>query len=288
MSKYFSYLPDVYVRTSSYRQNNVDPHILAKNLFRRIKIREDLDDAILGFTQYTIGNNERPDQVASKHYGNQNYDWIILLCNNIINTYMEWPMTEDELYKMCEQKYGETKVENTHHWETQEIRDMRGRTVVKGGQEVPEDWTYRRYDGTWVEKDDLVVPITNYEYESKLNDQKRNIYLLREAYVSDFIDEYQQLVSYLPNEETDPDSQAKRSEKVNQEAFAAVKPTYSTNIGLTSTIEFASEADYSSREFDTSAATIGEGETLADGTTTVTTSTTSDSITTTSNQYGSS
>ena len=288
MSKYFSYLPDVYVRTSSYRTNNVDPHVLAKNLFRRIKIREDLDDAILGFTQYTIGNNERPDQVASKFYGNQNYDWVILLCNNIINTYMEWPMTEDELYKMCEQKYGETKVENTHHWETQEIRDMRGRTVVKGGQEVPEDWTYRRYDGTWVEKDDLVVPVTNYEYEYRLNEQKRNIYILRKPYVADFIDEYQQLVAYLPNEETDPDSQAKESVKVNQEAFAAVKPTYSTNIGLTSTIEFASEADYSSREFDTSAATIGEGQQLADGTTTVTTSTTTDSNTTTSNQYGSS
>ena len=288
MSKYFSYLPDVYVRSSSYRNNNVDPHVLAKNLFRRIKIRENLDDIILGFSQYTIRNNQRPDGVAFDFYGNSGYDWIVLIVNNIINLYSEWPMTEDELYKMCEEAYGPTKVEDTHHWETQRITDIRGRTVVKGGLEVPEDWTYRRYDGTFVEKADLVVPITNYEYEYKLNEYKRNIYLLKEDYIPGFIEEYQSLVRYLPGDEVDIETQRKRSTGVVEETYTGVKPTYSTNIGLTSNIEFASQADYSSKEFTTSEATIGEGQSLADGSTTVTTSTTSDSNTTTTNQYGSS
>ena len=109
MSKYFSYFPDVYVRSSSYRNNNVDPHVLAKNLFRRIKIRENLDDIILGFSQYTIRNNQRPDGVAFDFYGNSGYDWIVLIVNNIINLYSEWPMTEDELYKMCEEAYAQFK-----------------------------------------------------------------------------------------------------------------------------------------------------------------------------------
>tara|TARA_B100000029_G_scaffold295592_1_gene288920 strand:+ start:14860 stop:15732 length:873 start_codon:yes stop_codon:yes gene_type:complete len=285
---YFKNLPDVYVRSSSYRTNNIDPHVLAKNLFRRIKIREELDDVILGFSQYTVQNNERPDQVAFKHYGNGSYDWIVLLCNNCINLYSEWPMTEDELYKMCVQKYGESRVEDTHHWKSQEIRDQKGRIVVKSGLEVPENWTYRRYDGTMVEKEDLVVPVTNYEYESELNDYKRNIYLLREDYLPDFIEEFQMLVSYLPNEETDPDTQAKRSTSVVEETFTSVKPTYSTNIGLTSNIEFASQQEFSSKEFTTEEMTIGEGQSLADGSTTVTTQTTTDSNTQTTNQYGSS
>ena len=62
-----------------------------KNLFRRVKIRDDLSDVILGFEKYTIQNNERPDQVAQKVYGNVNYDWVVLLVNNIINVYDEWP-----------------------------------------------------------------------------------------------------------------------------------------------------------------------------------------------------
>ena len=84
---YFSNLPDVFVRTSSYRQNNVDPYKLAKNIFRRIKIRDELDDVILGFSQYTIKNNQRPDQVAGEIYGSMGLDWVVLLCNNIINVY---------------------------------------------------------------------------------------------------------------------------------------------------------------------------------------------------------
>ena len=72
-----------------------------------------------------------------------------------------------------------------------------------------------------------------------------------------------------------------------QDGECICSQTYSPT-PATPPINFASEADYSSREFDTSAATIGEGQQLADGTTTVTTSTTTDSNTTTSNQYGSS
>ena len=69
MSNYFSYIPDVFVRTKSYRTGVNDPYVLAKNIFRRIKIRDDLSDVILGFEKYTIQNNERPDQVAEKVYG---------------------------------------------------------------------------------------------------------------------------------------------------------------------------------------------------------------------------
>ena len=76
MSNYFSYLPEVYVRTTSYRQNNVDPYSLAKNIFRRIKIREDLSDIIMGFSQYTIKNNQRPDQVAYDFYGDMQLSLI--------------------------------------------------------------------------------------------------------------------------------------------------------------------------------------------------------------------
>ena len=90
---YFTHLPIVAVRTSSYRQNNVDPYTLARNLFRRIKIRESLEDVILGFDQYTIAVNERPDQVAYKKYGNMSYDWVVLLCKNLVNLYEEWPMS---------------------------------------------------------------------------------------------------------------------------------------------------------------------------------------------------
>ena len=285
---YFSYLPNVQVRTSSYRTNNVDPYKLAKNIFRRIKIRENLDDIILGFNQYTIKNNQRPDQVALDVYGSMEYDWVVLLTNNIINLYDEWPMSEDELERYIDSEY-EEDADSVHHWVTQKITDTRGRTLLRDGRIVSEDFSYTRPDGTAIPKEDLVRPISVYDYESEKNDYKRNIYLLRKEYVSGFIEEFSNLVDYLPNDEVDFDTQTKKTKDSVQEQFISVKETYSTNIGQTSSIDFASEADYSSREFDTSAATISEGDVLADGSTVVTTGVAgvSSNIGTTTNQYGS-
>ncbi len=287
MSKYFSYLPNVYVRTSSYRKSNVDPFSLAKNIFRRIKIREELDDVILGFQQYTVKNNQRPDEVALDAYGDMKLDWVVLLCNNIINLYDEWPMSEDELERYIDSEY-EEDADSVHHWVTQEVKDMKGRVLLKAGREVPENFTYRRLDGTYLPKDTVIRPISVYDHETEKNDYKRNIYLLRKTYLTGFIQEFKNLCKYLPNVETDPETQSKKSLDTVEEQFVTTKPTYSTNIGQTSSIDFASESDYSSRTFDTNGETISEGDVLADGTTVVTTSTAgitsaSDPI----NQYGS-
>ena len=285
---YFEYLPDVEVRVSSYRINNVDPFKLAKNIFRRIKIRENLDDIILGFNQYTIKNNQRPDQVALAVYGDMDLDWVVLLTNNIINVYDEWPMSEDELERYIESEYAEES-DSIHHWVTQKIVDGRGRTLVKDGRQVSETWTYTRPDGTLIPKDQTIRPISVYDYEAEKNDYKRNIYLLRKEYINGFVEEFANLVEYLPNAEVDSESQIKRSKNTVQEQFIGVKPTYSTNIGQTSSVDFASEADYSSRTFDTSANQISEGDVLADGSTVVTTGVAgvSANIGTTTNQYGS-
>lgn len=264
MSNYFKQLPNVYVRTSSYRQNSVDPYVLAKNIFRRIAIRENLEDIILGFTQYTIRNNDRPDQVALEYYDSMQYDWVILLTNNIINIYDEWPMNEHELQIYIDRKY-EGDPSGVHHWVTQEVRDNRGRLVLKGDIQVPEDFTYTKYDGTVVPKELLVRPISNYDFEYEQNEFKRNIYLLRKDYLGQFVEEFSNLVKYLPNEETDPDTLDKRTYNAVSEAFIPVKPTYSTNIGQTPSIAFATQQDFSSKVFGSSEATINEGDTLATG-----------------------
>jgi hypothetical protein len=264
MSNYFKQLPNVYVRTSSYRQNSVDPYVLAKNIFRRIAIRENLEDIILGFSQYTVRNNDRPDQVALEYYDSMQYDWVVLLVNNIINIYDEWPMNEHELQQYIERKY-QNGSGGIHHWVTQEITDMKGRVVLKGDIQVPEDFSYTKYDGTVVPKELLVRPISNYDFEYERNEYKRNIYLLRKDYLGQFVEEFGALVKYLPNEETDQDTLDKRSPNTVSEAFIPVKPTYYTNIGQTPSIAFATQQDFSSKVFESSEATINEGDTLSTG-----------------------
>ena len=296
MANYFSYLPDVFVRTKSYRTGTNDPYVLAKNLFRRIKIRDDLSDVILGFEKYTIENNERPDQVADKVYGNVNYDWVVLLVNNIINVYDEWPMTEQELYNYMVRKYGKDDVEGIHHWVTQEVRSTRGDIQLRADMQVPENFEYARVDGTLVPKEELVRPISNYDYESGLNDYKRGIHVLKPQFLNSFVEEFEDLVEYLPSNEVDPLTGLKKSVDTVAEAFTSVKPTYQTLVGQTPSIQFAATAEYTSRSFGSTDPTISQGDVLADGSTvavtagtgsTAVTQTAGTTTSTETNQYGS-
>ena len=272
MSNYFSYLPDVFVRTSTYRQNNVDPFIKTKNLFRRVKVREDIEGLVTGFTQYTIINNERPDNVSEKFYSDPQYDWVVLMTNNITNIYDEWPMTEDELYNYCVSTY--SSPEDIHHYETFEVKDTKGNIVLRAGLTIPSNFTYRRPDGTTVATDDLIHPVTNYEFEAAKNDFKRNIYILRKPYLTTFLEEFQTLVEYEDSREVDSNTGVKKTSDAIKENFIPVKPTYSTNIGQTSSVDFAVQQDFGNITVDTSGATIEEGQQLADGSTTVTTGST--------------
>ena len=102
---YFKYLPKVFVRNKT-RINGSQPYELSVNIFRRIKIRDDLQGSLLGFTQYEIQDGTRPDQVAYEIYKDAGLDWVILLINNIINVNEDWPMNREDLYHYVKDKYG--------------------------------------------------------------------------------------------------------------------------------------------------------------------------------------
>lgn len=131
---YFKELPNFeYTSNFKNKQFNTDI-VVAKNIFKRAKLREDLKGSFTVFDYYTIQNDERPDQVAEKVYGNSQLDWVILTTNNITNIRDEWPLDGDAFYKYLLEKYGsEVGITSTHHYETLDVVDEFNRVVVPGG-----------------------------------------------------------------------------------------------------------------------------------------------------------
>lgn len=238
MSEYFQSLPNVKVRIKNVRRNNVEPYVVAKNIFRRVKLIDDISEAVLGFQQYTVQNNQRPDQIAYEFYGDSAYDWVVLICNNITNVYKEWPMSEQELFQFVVDNYGNP--DGIHHYETLAVKDDYGNVILKEGLEVNGDFRYFRPDGTAVPN--VVIPISNYEYERKLNDYKSNIWLIRPEYVEQFVEEFKSLAAYSPHDEVGEDG-VKTTFHVVDEIFQDKKQEYTTQYGLTSSLEFASQQD---------------------------------------------
>ena len=83
MAAYFSYLPNIYVGTGTTSSTKQEYQKI-KNIFRRVKAREDLSKYTEFFEQYSIADGELPFQIAKEVYGDDELDWVVLLTNNIV------------------------------------------------------------------------------------------------------------------------------------------------------------------------------------------------------------
>jgi hypothetical protein len=134
---YFRELPNFEYIANFPNQSFNDDYVVAKNIFKRAKIRTDIANAVTAFEYYQIIDNERPDQVAAKVYDNADLDWVILTTNNITNINQDWPLDNNSFYKYLIDKYGsEEELGKVHHYETVEFKDEYGRVIVPGGYQV--------------------------------------------------------------------------------------------------------------------------------------------------------
>ena len=126
---------------------------------------------------------------------------MILLANNIINVQQEWPLEHKAYYDYLIGKYGsDAALQNVHHYETQEIKNSVGKVVVPKGLEVPSTFSITFFD-TGLRNEvtvstDTVTTITNQNYEDKLNDNKRNIDIIKPRFIGLVIEEMDRLMKY--------------------------------------------------------------------------------------------
>jgi hypothetical protein len=142
MASYFRQVPNFEYVSRTAGEQNISDYIEVKNLFKRGKLREDIFGNLSFFTKYKIIGNERPDNVAYKVYNDETLDWVVLLSNNILNIQSEWPLTQQAFDKVMFEKYGdyETLYGGIHHYETNEIVNSNGVTVLPAGLRVPNTW----------------------------------------------------------------------------------------------------------------------------------------------------
>lgn len=193
---YFRNLPNIQYPYFSQTQSSSDDTILTKNIFRRAKLRDDFLRYYTYFEKYKIIGDERPDTVSYKLYERSDYDWTILSVNNIVNIKREWPMSQSDFNNYLNAKYTIEELSSVKFYETIEIRDSYNRLILPSGLKVSKNYTLTYFDDLVQRTVSPIIPITVYEYESALNDKKRNIYVLREDIVSSFVQEFREVVKY--------------------------------------------------------------------------------------------
>ena len=132
---YFKTLPTLRYPSFLSDKNSSLDYVDAKNLFRRVKLREDLQNILTVFDKYEIPEGFRPENVAEDLYGNDKLDWVVIVSSGIVNIRNEWPLSNNDLYEYSLLKYG-NNLNATHHFETVEVKDSSGRVVLEKGKVV--------------------------------------------------------------------------------------------------------------------------------------------------------
>jgi len=196
---YFRELPDVAYQSFLSDAISSKDYLLVKNLFRRNKLRDDLQSYFTLFNKYEIVEGARPDTVAEEFYGSAELDWVVLITAGILNVRDEWPLSNYELYQYAEKKYGVENLTNFHHYETREVKDSKGRLILPAGKIVDDDFTLNYSDdGSKVSVSGTAVRtgITNWTYETIENEKKSSIYLLRRGYLQQFLNDMREIMTY--------------------------------------------------------------------------------------------
>ena len=222
---YFRELPDISAVSLLPGRQRSDERVLVKNIYKRAKLRTDIDYAITAFDFRIIKEGDRPDTIAAELYNDPELDWIILTSNNITNIRNQWPLSNNDLHSYMLDKYGsEAALLEPHHYETREIRDKFNRTILDSGRQVDEDFTFSfvtldgstvttdktMYDGiqsdseyddaykkTWILLSEKAAgPVSNFRYETKRNDAKRIIRVLKPEFVGGFVADMRNIMKY--------------------------------------------------------------------------------------------
>jgi hypothetical protein len=198
MSNYFSKIPN-FEYVSRLPDARISDYIPVKNIFMRGKLREDIFQDASVFTKYKIKGDDRPDNVAYELYGDANLDWLVLTCNNIINVYDEWPMTQFDLENYLLEKYVTyDNINAIHHYETTEVKNSLGSIITSAGLQVDSDFSVSFYDDQ-IEGMTTVFPVvsvTNYEYEENLQNDRRNIFILKSRFLNIVKDDLEEMMEY--------------------------------------------------------------------------------------------
>lgn len=188
--------------------------IFLTNLVARAKLIEQLKDNPMLFYEYAIQEGDTPEIVAEKYYGDPYRFWIVLLSNELLNPLWDWPLSDNMFLDYINTKY-ETDAEaenetpfvytNTTVYQYQKIITTKNSdsgienitkvpmTLTQYNALTPSITNFNLLDGPATVSITKKI-ITIYDYESELNDNKRQIKLLNSGYVTNFENSFKTLM----------------------------------------------------------------------------------------------
>lgn len=208
MSKYFDKFPKVPYRID--KSNNPRIYDMPTDVTIRLRVLIDKLDSVFHYYEYTVKEGETPEILAHKYYGDSEAHWLILMSNNIIDPYYDWPMGYDAFNQYITNKYGSIDNAQTtvHHYLKvfRTIDNYSGTETIDKVEVTYDEWVdlptdpgsslvYSVGQYTVSVYPEYRDSISCYDFELEENEKKRSIKLIRKDYYPGIVGEFEKLMN---------------------------------------------------------------------------------------------
>ena len=184
-------LPELLYNISS---KPLDPDFLfVKNIWRRAEILTEFKSQITIFNEITVRDGERPEDIATAFYNNPFYNWTVLIANDVVDVYSQWPRSITQLQDFINQKYDNPQA--TKHHVTTEVKDAKNNIIVEAGKVVASNYQISYYNGSTTVTATPVVSVSNEQFEFEENAKKARIQIIKPQLIEDFVENYYSILS---------------------------------------------------------------------------------------------
>ena len=184
-------LPELLYNISS---KPLDPDFLfVRNIWRRAEVLTEFKSQVTIFNEITVRDGERPEDIATAFYNNPFYNWTVLVANDVVDVYSQWPRSITQLQDFINQKYDNPQA--TKHHVTTEVKDAKNNIIVEAGKVVASNYQISYYNGSTTVTATPVVSVSNEQFEFEENAKKARIQIIKPQLIEDFVENYYSILS---------------------------------------------------------------------------------------------
>ncbi len=216
MSRFFNYFPK-----TLYTSNNLTAGVdTVTNIIARFGFESTLKNNSSAFYKYNIQESDTPEIIASKYYDNPERHWIVLLFNDIMDPQFDWPLQYQPFIDYVNTKYSANNYADTANtgvtglaWSMNvnnvqayykivtrtnfdnisivEKLEVDANTYANVGASTT---TYTLQDGSTITQKVTKETKTYYDHEQELNEEKREIKLIKPEFVPQIEKEFKKVI----------------------------------------------------------------------------------------------
>lgn len=216
MSRFFNYFPK-----TLYTSNNLTAGVdTVTNIIARFGFESTLKNNSAAFYKYNIQESDTPEIIASKYYDNPERHWIVLLFNDIMDPQFDWPLQYQPFIDYVNTKYSANNYADTANtgvtglaW-SMNVNNVQAyyKIVTRTNFDdisiveklevdantyanvAASTTTYTLQDGSTITQKVTKETKTYYDYEQELNEEKREIKLIKPEFVPQIEKEFKKVI----------------------------------------------------------------------------------------------